>query len=67
MVQFLPLDPNDTETIDMILAQIDNAIQYHEDVEPRGDDDRDADDADGDGGDGGWKSWGGDINAGGED
>jgi hypothetical protein len=35
MVQFLPLDPRDSDTIDLILAQVDNAIQYHDDVEPR--------------------------------
>ena len=58
MVQFLPLDPNDTETVDMILAQIDNAIQYHDDVEPSAGDDRDDDD-DGNGGDDSWQAWGG--------
>lgn len=35
MVQFLPLDPRDPDTIELILAQVDNAIQYHDDVEPR--------------------------------
>ena len=35
MVQFMSLDPNDPDSIDLILAQIDNAIQYHDDVEPR--------------------------------
>jgi len=45
MVQFLPLDPTDTDSIDQILAQVDNAIQYHDDVEPRmGDDDEPDDD-----------------------
>lgn len=43
MVQFLPLDPREPDTIELILAQIDNALQYHDDVEPRepggGDDD----------------------------
>ena len=34
MVQFLPLDPTDEDSIDQILAQVDNAIQYHDDVEP---------------------------------
>ena len=49
MVQFLPLDPKDSETIDLILQQIDNAVQYHDDVEPR---EPKADDADDDGGSG---------------
>jgi hypothetical protein len=44
MVQFLPLDPKDSDTIDLILAQIDNAIQYHEDVEPKGGDGPEAED-----------------------
>ena len=44
MVQFLPLDPRDTDSVDEILAQIDNALQYHEDVEPRDPDERDEDD-----------------------
>ena len=45
MVQFLPLDPRDTDSIDEILAQVDNAIQYHEDVEPKEpDEERDPDD-----------------------
>ena len=44
MVQFLPLDPRDTDTVDLILAQIDNAIQYHDDVEPKGDDRNDEED-----------------------
>ena len=35
MVQFLPNDPRDPDTIELILAQVDNAIQYHDDVEPR--------------------------------
>ena len=35
MVQFLPLDPSDTDTVELILQQIDNAVQYHDDVEPR--------------------------------
>ena len=40
MVQFLPLDPRDPDTIDIILAQVDNAIQYHDDVEPKIEDDK---------------------------
>ena len=47
MVQFLPLDPRDPDTIEQILAQVDNAIQYHDDVEPRTQD-GDEDDRDGD-------------------
>lgn len=35
MVQFLPCDPGDTDTIEQILVQVDTAIQYHDDVEPR--------------------------------
>jgi len=45
MVQFLPLDPTDTDSIDLILAQVDNATQYHDDVEPRTVDDDREDDA----------------------
>jgi len=44
MVQFMPLDPNDSDTVDLILAQIDNAIQYHDDVEPKCSDDAELDD-----------------------
>ena len=43
MVQFLPLDPRDPDTIDIILAQVDNAIQYHDDVEPKIEDDKEED------------------------
>jgi len=48
MVQFLPSDPRDSDTIDQILAQMDHATQYHEDVEPRiaEDDDCGKDEAD---------------------
>ena len=35
MVAFLPLDPTDDDSIDMVLTQIDFAIQYGEDVEPK--------------------------------
>ena len=52
MVQFMPLDPRDPDSIDLILAQIDNAIQYHDDVEPKvAPDDADADGELGDGAD----------------
>ena len=43
MVQFLPLDPTDTDSVDLILAQVDNAVQYHDDVEPRTADDEEPD------------------------
>jgi len=45
MVQFLPLNPDDdeSESLDLILQQIDNAIQYHDDVEPRTTDFEEAD------------------------
>lgn len=43
MVQFLPLDPRDADSIDLILQQVDNAIQYHEDVEPRTHDNEEGD------------------------
>lgn len=48
MVQFLPLNPKEPDTIEIILGQIDNAIQYHDDVEPRTADDVGAEAADGD-------------------
>ena len=48
MVQFLPLDPTDTDSIDQILAQVDNAIQYHDDVEPMTAEDEGMDDPDDD-------------------
>ena len=35
MVAFLPLDPTDDDSIDMVLTQIDFAIQYGDDVEPK--------------------------------
>jgi len=57
MVQFMPLDPRDTDTVDMLLAQMDNALQYHEDVEPRIVDEDEPDEdsaADGGGGRGGY-------------
>ena len=44
MVQFLPCDPRNTDTIDIILAQVDHSIQYHDDVEPRTQDDEEGDD-----------------------
>lgn len=35
MVQFMPLDPRDPDTLELIIAQLDNATQYYEDVEPK--------------------------------
>ena len=35
LVQFLPLDLRDTSSLDEIVAQIDNVLQYHDDAEPR--------------------------------
>eukprot|EP00322_Chrysochromulina_rotalis_P006073 CAMPEP_0115859832 /NCGR_PEP_ID=MMETSP0287-20121206/16818_1 /TAXON_ID=412157 /ORGANISM="Chrysochromulina rotalis, Strain UIO044" /LENGTH=278 /DNA_ID=CAMNT_0003314143 /DNA_START=40 /DNA_END=876 /DNA_ORIENTATION=- len=54
MVQFLPLDPKDPDTIDLILTQIDNAIQYHDDVEPKTADDEVGELDDDVGGEYGW-------------
>ena len=34
MVQFIPHDPTDEESLDLILLQVDNAIQWGEDNEP---------------------------------
>lgn len=34
MVSFVPLDPNDDDSITYILSSIDHAIQYGEDLEP---------------------------------
>ena len=47
MVQFLPLDPRDPDTVDIILAQVDNAIQYHDDVEPKTAEDEELDEENG--------------------
>lgn len=47
MVNFLGLDPNDEDSVELILASVDHAIQYHEDVEPREPDDEVGEDADG--------------------
>jgi hypothetical protein len=35
MVQFLPLNIKDEDSLDLILAQIDTCLQYDEDVEPK--------------------------------
>jgi hypothetical protein len=35
MVSFVPLDISDEESITMVLAHIDNSIQYGEDLEPK--------------------------------
>ena len=62
MVAFLPLDVTDDESVAALLAQVDHAIQYGEDIEPKepkdegeadaaaGDGDGAGDDDDGDGG-----------------
>lgn len=53
LVGFLPLDPNDEDSLDAVLAQADMAIQYGEDLEPREPRDENfggEDDADGEGG-----------------
>lgn len=42
LVSFLPLNPNDEDSITYLLSNVDVAIQYGEDLEPR--DDRDLDD-----------------------
>ena len=49
MVQFLPLDPRDEDTVEIILAQVDNTIQYHDDVEPKTADDNEEDPEEGGG------------------
>jgi hypothetical protein len=35
MVSFVPLNIHDEDSVSLVLAQIDNAIQYGEDVEPK--------------------------------
>jgi len=35
MVQFLPLDATDEDSVDAVLSHLDNAIQYGEHEEPR--------------------------------
>ena len=35
MVQFVTLDPTDEDSADHVLMQIENAIQYGEDMEPQ--------------------------------
>lgn len=47
MVSFIPLNIKDEDSISLVLAHIDNAIQYGEDVEPKEPKDMD-DDMDGD-------------------
>ena len=51
MVQFLPCDPRDPDTIELILGQVDNALQYHDDVEPKIREEGEAEDGDLGGGD----------------
>ena len=43
MVQFLSLDPKDEDSIDLVLGQLDNSIQYHDDLEPREPEDQEVD------------------------
>jgi hypothetical protein len=48
MVNFLPLDITDEDSIQFVLSHIDNAIQYGEDAEPKArDHDPDGDDGGG--------------------
>ena len=35
LVRFLPLDPTDEDSINDVLIQVDMAIQYGEDLEPK--------------------------------
>ena len=35
MVNFLPLDITDEDSVGLILSHVDNAIQYGEDTEPK--------------------------------
>ena len=35
MVRFIPLNPNEDDSVDLLLAHVDNALQYGEDVEPK--------------------------------
>ena len=60
MVQFLPVDPSDPDTIEIVLAQIDTATQYHDDVEPKTQD-GDEDETDGNLGGGGQPEWAQDV------
>ena len=61
MVTFLPLDITDEESIAHILMQVDHAIAYGEELEPK--EPRDSDEGEWDGGDGGvgWVGSGGDT------
>ena len=64
MVQFLPLDPRDEDTVEIILAQVDNTIQYHDDIEPKTADD-DVENPDPDRG-GAMADWAGQVERGGD-
>jgi len=35
MVRFIPLNPSDQDSLEVVLAHVDNAMQYGEDVEPK--------------------------------
>lgn len=52
MVNFIPLNNTDPESVESLLLHIDNAIQYGEDLEPKVQNDEDPDE-DGDGDDDG--------------
>ena len=34
-MSYIPLDPTDPDSVSVLLAQIDNSVQYGEDVEPK--------------------------------
>ena len=51
MVSFIPLNIYQEDSVSLVLAQIDNAVQYGEDLEPkepRDEDDGDFEEEDGD-------------------
>lgn len=48
MVQFLPLDITDEDSVELILSHIDNSIQYGEAEEPKPPKDMDTGDFEGD-------------------
>jgi len=59
MVAFLPLDVGDDDSVAAVLAQVDNAIQYGEDAEPKEPEDGGGGDDEGEGEGGGWGGGGG--------
>lgn len=44
MINFIPLDIRDEDSIAYLLSHVDNAVQYGEDQEPKEFDDREVDD-----------------------